>query len=261
MGGAPVPDDEHGVSRRLGLGRSSPAARALWWALVTSAVVVPTAGVVILGDSSMIDDPPFVLVVVSQLVALVILLLRDIGRRRNSAAGRDGLTGLLTAERWHQRAGSELAKIRSEGCGCGLLVIDVDHLGQLNQDHGLRAGNEVLRNVAKLARAAGGRNSIAGRLAADEFALFVPDVGGVELMQLAEQIRVQVRNLTVMVRNNYYPAVVDGITVSIGVAVCPGDGRTLDDLLLTADMLLFAAQGDGYDRVRVSRRGLRDNLA
>jgi len=202
-----------------------------------------------------------VVAVLSQVASLPVLRRRPRQHRHNQTddtAARDELTGLPTAARWRQRAGRELAAILRRGGHAGLLMIDLDHFSQINETHGRRAGDNVLRAAAHAIQAETHHHSLLARFDGDTFVLLIPGASLDGAMQIAARIRSRVHTLSVTVRaDNGSRAVADGLSVSIGTAISPNDGHTLDDLILTAKVLLFAAKDNGRDQICSTRPGFR----
>lgn len=202
-----------------------------------------------------------VVAVLSQVASLPVLRRRPRQRRRNQAdeaVVRDELTGLPTVARWRQGAGRELATILRRGGHAGMLMIDLDRFSQVNEIRGRQAGDKVLRAAANAIQAEADQHDLLARFDGDTFVMLIPGAGLDEAMQVAARIRSRVHTLSVTVQaDNGSRAVADGLSVSIGTAISPSDGHTLDDLILTAKVLLFAAKDNGRDQVRSARPGFR----
>ncbi|MGH3369266.1 MAG: GGDEF domain-containing protein, partial [Nocardioidaceae bacterium] len=88
----------------------------------------------------------------------------------------------------------------------------------------------------------------------EEFSILLPETDVEEAMAIAERIRKAVAERAVDVETSSQPI---RATVSIGVAVYPVDGGTLDELLLRADRAMYAAKAAGRDTVRQAAQLVR----
>ena len=120
-------------------------------------------------------------------------------------------------------------------------MIDLDHFKQVNDAYGHTVGDRVLQAVADVLSASARRYDVVGRWGGEEFVVLCPEVTKETLRAIAERIRERVRELRVPVEGT----VVEGLTVSIGIALYPEFGPELQDVLLAADDALFVAKDSG----------------
>ncbi|MGH3798842.1 MAG: diguanylate cyclase [Pseudonocardiaceae bacterium] len=171
------------------------------------------------------------------------------------AARTDSKTGLLTAGFWHEVAGREIERARRLAEPLAVLMLDLDHFKSFNDRMGHLVGDQLLRAVADELRAETRPYDLVGRFGGEEFVILLPGVGTTQIEHIADRIRLRISRLCVSVHGPHdRPVTVDGISVSIGAAVFPGDGNELDRLLLAADGALLAAKAAGRDRVRLATR-------
>ncbi len=171
------------------------------------------------------------------------------------AARTDSKTGLLTVGFWNEVAGREIERARRLGEPLGVLMLDLDHFKSFNDRMGHLVGDQVLRAVADELRSQTRPYDLVGRFGGEEFVILLPGVGTTQIEHVADRIRLRISRLCVLVHGPHdRPVTVDGISVSIGAAVCPDDGSELDRLLLAADGALLAAKAAGRDRVRLATR-------
>ena len=181
---------------------------------------------------------------------LVMLHRNVLIKQLEVAAATDEKTGLFNAFGWRDLASRELARAARSRSGCGVLMVDLDHFKRVNDSHGHLAGDSVLKAVGSLLRAEVRDYDVVGRFGGEEFAVLLPDITENHAIAIAERIRKAVTELEVDVQiEDHQVATVTGLSVSIGVAVCPDSGTVVDRLLLAADTALYKAKSDGRNTV------------
>ena len=162
------------------------------------------------------------------------------------AAHRDEKTGLYNTSGWHALAERTLAAASRQGSTFGLLMLDLDHFKQVNDTYGHLAGDAVLKAVAQsIIAAVRGRGDAVGRFGGEEFVVLLPGITQPDIGPVAERIRRAISALKV-------PAgqlSITGLTVSIGIAVYPKAGASLQRLLDAADTALYHAKATGRNKV------------
>lgn len=175
-------------------------------------------------------------------LALANLKLRD--ALRNQAI-RDPLTGLFNRRYMEETLERELLRGSRWGRQVSVVMLDLDHFKHYNDDFGHDAGDSVLRSLGELLRNQTRGDDVACRYGGEEFVIIMPEAPLDTARQRAEQIRDEVAHLL----PRYQGALLDPITVSIGVA-CSGPSLTdAATLLKTADTALYQAKASGRDRV------------
>jgi len=170
-----------------------------------------------------------------------------------SAASRtDQKTGLLNATFWHELASKELLRAHTMRSSVGLLMIDIDHLGTIDDRYPHPVSDHVLRAVGTALRAEARGSDPVGRFG-EEFVVLLPGVDSQQLGEVAERICQRIRQLDVEVDTGHDPIMVRGLTASVGAALYPQMATTLEELLWSADNALFAAKDGGRDQVRIIR--------
>jgi len=198
------------------------------------------------------------------LVALVlppILVLHRavLVRQLEEVASTDAKTGLLNVAAWRSQATRTVLHRQRSGGAAAVLILDLDHFKTVNDAYGHLAGDEVLAAVAAELRAGSRAQDLVGRFGGEEFVVLLRDLppgpaGADVLFAVAERIRLQVSKLAVAVHTPDCTATVSGLTVSVGGALLPTDGTTLDQVLQVADASLYSAKRAGRDRVRIAAR-------
>ncbi|MEQ9464134.1 MAG: GGDEF domain-containing protein [Haliea sp.] len=166
----------------------------------------------------------------------------------HSTAMHDGLTGLLNRRAMDERLSQELLLAKRHDSALSLMIIDIDHFKDINDQLGHLAGDEVLRRLAEAFRSCLRESDLLFRLGGDEFAILLPRTGLSGAADVARKIRETVEQVTVELS-----ARADGVLprVSIGVTdLLPGDDDKM--LLQRADTHLYHAKAQGRGRVCIS---------
>jgi diguanylate cyclase (GGDEF)-like protein len=175
-----------------------------------------------------------------------------------SEAQTDPKTSLTRVDWWRRRTEEMLRGARTQREPMAVLLIDIDHFKQVNDLHGHLVGDEALRAVATILRSAIRVKDVIGRFGGEEFVIALPETGIDEATVTADRLRnaVAASPLAAMCAGVLDEPDLDPdtfqLTVSIGVAVYPSDGATVDDLLLRADRAMYAAKAAGRNRVRLA---------
>lgn len=125
-----------------------------------------------------------------------------------------------------------------------LLMIDIDFFKQINDRHGHKAGDEVLRQLAQTLSSHCRKNDVVFRYGGEEFSLICPATHQDDAIQLAERIVQQIRLQAFGGKSRRLQ-----LTVSIGVAVSVPGMKSPDALVKKADAALYAAKAAGRNRV------------
>jgi len=175
---------------------------------------------------------------------------RHFERARN-LANVDGLTGIYNRRYFEQRILEELERsVRYKG-SMALLMIDIDHFKKLNDEFGHLLGDEVLRQVSSIFEQHLRKLDVVCRYGGEEFAILVPETPGNRAMGVAEKLRR-------MIEGWNFPGVPRPVTISVGVAEFPTDGRSRDELMKAADDALYQAKQQGRNRVVAAHRTASD---
>lgn len=161
----------------------------------------------------------------------------------------DDLTELSNSRRFHDQLERETERAERFEHELALLMIDLDRFKVVNDTHGHLQGDEVLRQVAAVIKHNLRDVDDAARYGGEELAVILPETGKSAAVEAAERIRAQVAELRVPLLAA--PGTV-AVTISIGVAAYPDDGRSPTELIAAADRALYAAKNDGRNLVRAS---------
>ena len=160
-------------------------------------------------------------------------------------AATDGLTGLPNKRAATDALKRTFAQATMTKSPLGLLMLDLDHFKQVNDQYGHAAGDQVLASVGAALRSVLRNQDFAGRNGGEEFAVLLPDTDIAAALEIAERVRATIAEITV-------PGTDVPVTVSIGVAGFPGHASTLDRLERLADAALYVAKREGRNRVELA---------
>jgi diguanylate cyclase (GGDEF)-like protein len=164
------------------------------------------------------------------------------------AARIDRKTGLLNDPTWRAEAGDEVARAARTRTPLAVAILDIDHFKRVNDTYGHPAGDVVLAAVAATTTATLRDGDVVGRIGGEEFAFLLPYTEITEALTVAERLRQVIPRITVPEPSPGAPAL-PSVTVSIGVAAAPAATWSLDEFLRLADTALYAAKGNGRNRV------------
>lgn len=158
----------------------------------------------------------------------------------------DPLTNLYNRRFFETRGREEVAHSLRHREPLTLLMFDVDHFKRINDTYGHQTGDKVLQAVAQFLKDQTRTSDICGRYGGEEFALLLPATPGRNAGFLADRLRSGLSQI--MYTGLGLPANVS-VTVSAGLATCPHDGTTLEELVAQADAALYKAKESGRNRV------------
>jgi diguanylate cyclase (GGDEF)-like protein len=149
----------------------------------------------------------------------------------------DELTGLYNLRALREQLPAWLGPAARTGRTMCVLMLDIDGFKAVNDHLGHSAGNEVLRDVATVLRGAVRIGDSVFRFGGDEFVVLLSDTDAPGARLVAARIQG-----THHAMRQVEPASGYGVSISVGIAAFPKDGRTPEDLLAHADVALYQAK-------------------
>ncbi len=174
--------------------------------------------------------------------------LQEANARLERLAVTDGLTGVYNHRRFQEGLAAELLRSARTGRPCSVLMADVDLFKKVNDAMGHPAGDELLRRLAQVLNGALRGTDLLARYGGEEFAALLPETSKAVAGQVAERMRSAVE-----AELNADSRWTQKITISVGVATYPDDGKTGEQALEAADQALYVAKHQGRNRVVISR--------
>lgn len=173
--------------------------------------------------------------------------------RTHGAVARRAQTDDLTGLRNHGSFREHLAAAAAGATPFSVVMIDLDRFKQVNDTFGHTAGNDLLGKVATAIEGASRDTDTTFRYGGDEFAVILPGTDSAGARQVAERIR---RSISQLVgRGSGLHAAGLRLDASAGIATCPIDGSTPNEVLLAADRACFVAKRGGGGRVATAAEG------
>lgn len=160
----------------------------------------------------------------------------------------DGLTGLLLPKPFVEQLGRELLRADRSRESLSVLMLDVDHFKQYNDQYGHPAGDHVLRRIADVLRQITPPDAAIARYGGEEFLVLLPRAASEEARKVAEAIRLSIAQQS----GEASAETRNAVSVSIGVVSFPEDARADLELIRIADRRLYQAKHLGRNRVCTS---------
>jgi diguanylate cyclase (GGDEF)-like protein len=159
----------------------------------------------------------------------------------------DAHTGL--ANRWQFEAAldKELERSQRKNHELSVLMVDIDHLAQINDHLGQSKGDETIKHVARIIKKALRDIDVPCRFGGEEFAVILPETSHNDAMDVAERLRKEVRSSAA--------TGIGLITVSVGVASYPDNAKDVHALMRDLEQAVNVAKFEGRDRVKAALTG------
>jgi diguanylate cyclase (GGDEF)-like protein len=159
-------------------------------------------------------------------------------------ASLDGLTGLYNRRSFERLFAREINRLRRYGGELALVLFDLDHFKQVNDQHGHLTGDRVLRAFGGIVRRTCREVDVPARIGGEEFAVLLPAVGARAARVFAERVRIQ------MARPRKHGSGLQlRTTVSAGIGEWNRSISSAQELMRLADDSLYMAKRSGRDRV------------
>jgi diguanylate cyclase (GGDEF)-like protein len=167
--------------------------------------------------------------VTSLVLAAAVAVQRDIQGSLRELAVTDPLTGLANHRQLVNALEGEVKRSRRTGQPLAVVLLDLDGLKQINDRHGHLAGSLAIRRVAEALLGSCRATDTAARFGGDEFALVLPETAEAAAWHVARGVADRLAT----------DAEKPNLSISVGVAVYPGHGETVEALLNAADVALY----------------------
>jgi len=160
----------------------------------------------------------------------------------------DSLTGLFNRRYFEERFFEEIQRSERHNLSFSLAIMDIDDFKLFNDTEGHLAGDEVLKNIANIAKDSVRVIDVIARFGGEEFAVIMPQTEKNEAFLVAERIRESIKE-QLPTTWKVFPN--DTITVTIGIATFPSDGKDRGELIRNSDKALYKGKMEGKDKTVV----------
>ncbi len=187
-------------------------------------------------------------------VHLQLKTLQDELKRSNrllmELAQTDPLTRLCNRRSLTEMLENEMNRCLRNLAPCSLIMCDIDHFKQVNDEYGHQAGDDVLVKVADLLREQLRPYDLAARYGGEEFCLVLPETNLPHATEVAERIRQEIQGYRFTGNLGTLK-----LTISLGVATISGHRElSQDELIRMADEALYLAKHNGRNRVETMQK-------
>jgi diguanylate cyclase (GGDEF)-like protein len=167
----------------------------------------------------------------------------------------DVLTGLFNRRRFHEVLSNEFERSRRFDTPFSLIMADIDHFKQINDNYGHQTGDSVLREIALLLTRNIREIDTASRYGGEEFMIILPNTQKASAKVVAERMRAEAE------KHTFAGIEKDGLTVSFGYSGMP-DSHIKDEeyLIRCVDHALYSAKQNGRNRVELFEGHDLENL-
>ena len=176
-------------------------------------------------------------------------LIADLTRTKDELhyrATHDNLSGLWNRTTILEALQKELAQSRRDGSSVGVIIADIDHFKEINDQHGHLAGDAVLRAVSERLSQTVRASDFAGRYGGEEFILVIRKSDVRAGRHIAERLRAELNDSPIETSEGTFP-----VRMSFGVAAGNGKTSDVDSLVRAADQALYRAKKAGRNRVEI----------
>ncbi len=161
-------------------------------------------------------------------------------------ASKDELTNLYNRRAFFEQGKQLFKQARRYPQSISVMMIDIDHFKNINDNYGHAVGDNVLKAIGDLLQNTVREADILARIGGEEFAIILPQTGVEEASNLAERIRQRIEAEVIQ-----HDTLQIKITASFGIASCMAEGDDLDRMLTKADDALYIAKKKGRNQVKI----------
>jgi diguanylate cyclase (GGDEF)-like protein len=190
-----------------------------------------------------IEDHKLLINAFSELTALALANVRLRENLRHQSI-RDPLTSLYNRRYLEDFLFKQLHQAERSNVPLCVLMFDLDHFKKINDTYGHDAGDAALKEFGRILQSDIRVSDVASRYGGEEFMVVLYDADAAAAKARADSIR----EAFSMAQIRYGAQIIGPLSVSIGIAEFPKDGKTLEILIETADRALYYAKNNGRNQ-------------
>ena len=163
-------------------------------------------------------------------------------------ANLDVLTGCFNRRHFMEKAAQEIHRAMRYNRPLSLLMMDIDHFKDVNDQNGHQVGDQLLCNLVLLCQKQLRNDDILGRYGGEEFVVLMPETASEGAMLASERLRINIEKMKINTAKGSL-----SVTVSMGLASLErgfDKTHTLDTLIKSADQALYSAKAAGRNCVK-----------
>ncbi|TDO95519.1 sensor domain-containing diguanylate cyclase [Marinomonas balearica] len=173
--------------------------------------------------------------------------LVEANRRLDQMSKTDGLTDLNNRANIDRALGMIFTSYEKNKGTHSLVIADIDHFKNVNDEYGHTIGDEVLKDVAKALGGSSRRGDFVGRFGGEEFVILLPNTSKEGAYKYSEKIREAIAKRKVKTDQGDI-----SITISLGICELSDDEKDVSAWLSRADDALYKAKSEGRNRTCVA---------
>lgn len=162
----------------------------------------------------------------------------------------DLLTRLNNRGYWEECLLQEFGRFQRYRTACSVVMFDIDHFKKVNDSYGHQAGDEVIRQVARVTTENLRTTDIAGRYGGEEFGVILPNTDGKSARVFCERVRKCIEALEIV-----YDGKSIRFTISLGISQAMDSNASYTEWLNQADQALYISKESGRNRTTIFENG------
>lgn len=175
-------------------------------------------------------------------VTILFYKIRQLLESESTMSRTDPLTGVMNVRAFSELMEYEILRLKRESSSFSIAYFDVDNFKQVNDQHGHRKGDELLKSIVTSLTHNLRKTDVIARMGGDEFIIYFP-LTDQEVVKIATQKVREEINLLLQINN--WPT-----TISMGVVTCTSGDCDFDELVAVADKLMYEVKQGGKNDVR-----------
>lgn len=173
--------------------------------------------------------------------------LEELNSKLYELATTDEMTTLFNRRHFIATAQSELLRQQRKKGQSVVVMIDIDHFKQVNDNYGHAAGDKVIVNVAKTLKDSSRTYDITGRLGGEEYAMMMVDCDLSVASEITQRLCKKIEQQEIAIDGHTIT-----VTISVGLSALNEDDKTIEQVLSRADKALYKAKDQGRNRVVIA---------